>query len=230
MLFEFSKCLFHTLSADNLFFKPLGVTNLYLCLFVCVLTRLRTCAAGAVRGDVVPGGSGLGERVRRDVRQRQHKRGRGVQGAAEPGEDQVRLGPVAAAQLGPETVAAVRRRWFREPRAVVDGAHAGATRAPAEEGRLQQQQQVRRRRRQRREIETQLVFNIVKTLLNPPNSPSSPPSPPPPRSPPPPPPPLPPPPPPPSTHRPERHHRPALFYAILTHIALSPAISVRDRA
>jgi len=113
--------------------------------------------AGAVRGDVVPGGGGLGERFRGDVRQGQHKRGRSVQGAAEPGEEQVRPGPVAETQFGAQTVATVRRRTR------VDGAHAVATRAPSEESqRRRRRRRKRRRRRRRRQIKTQLVFDILK--------------------------------------------------------------------
>jgi len=115
-------------------------------------------STGAVRGDFVPGGSGLGKRFRGDVRKGQHKRGRSVQGTIEPGEDQVRSGPVIAAELGAKTVVAVRR-WFRPG---VDGAHAGATCSPAEKGeRQRRQRRWRRRWRWRREIEAQLVFDII---------------------------------------------------------------------
>lgn len=79
----------------------------------------------------MPGGSGLGERFRRDVRQGQRKRQRSVQGAAEPGEDQIRPGTVAAAKLGAKTVPAV---GWRRGTGIVDGAHAGTASASAEEG------------------------------------------------------------------------------------------------
>lgn len=107
-------------------------------------------AAGAVRGDVVPGGSGLGKRFRGDVRQRQHKRRRSFQRAAEPGEDQIRPGPVAAAELGAKAVPAVRSR--------VHGAHAGATCAPPKESQRQRQRWWRRWRK----IKTKLVFDIIR--------------------------------------------------------------------
>lgn len=107
----------------------------------------------------MPGGGGLGERFRGDVRQGQHKRRRGVQGASEPGEDEIRPGPIAAAQLGPATVVAIRRRVVGTGR--VDGAHTGATGAPPEKSRRRRRQR-RLRRRRRRQIETQLVFDIVK--------------------------------------------------------------------
>lgn len=109
----------------------------------------------------MPGGSGLGKRFRGDVRKGQHKRGRSVQGTIEPGEDQVRPGPVVEAELGAKTVVAVRRRFGPG----VDGAHAGATCAPAEKGERQRRQRRRRRqwkRRWGREIEAQLVFDIIK--------------------------------------------------------------------
>lgn len=78
----------------------------------------------------MPGRSGLGKRFRGDVRKGQHKRWRSIQGTIESGEDQVRPGPVVAAELGAKTVVAVRRRFGPG----VDGAHAGATCAPPEKG------------------------------------------------------------------------------------------------
>lgn len=109
----------------------------------------------------MPGGSGLGKRFRGDVCKGQHKRGRSVQGTIEPGEDQVRPRPVVAAELGAKTVVAVRRRFGPG----VDGAHAGATCAPAEKGERQRRQRQwwrQWRRRWRREVEAQLVFDIIK--------------------------------------------------------------------
>lgn len=85
----------------------------------------------------MPGGGGLGKRFRGDVRQGQHKRRRSVQRAVEPGEGEVRLGPVAKKEFGAKTVATVR--WRFGP--WVDGAHARAARASSKES------QRRRRRR-----------------------------------------------------------------------------------
>lgn len=129
---------------------------------ICMYVTIRWCvvlSTGAVRGDVVPGGSGLGKRLRGDVRKGQHKRGWSIQGTIEPGEDQVRPGPVVEAELGAKTVVAVRRRFGPG----VDGAHAGATCAPAEKGERQRRQRRRQwRRRWQREIEAQLVFDIIR--------------------------------------------------------------------
>lgn len=111
-----------------------------LILFICM------SRTGAVRRDVLPGGSGLGKRFRGDVRQGQHKRRGSVQGTFKPSKDEVQPRPVPAAKLGPETVVAVRRRPVGTG---VDGAHTGATRAPAEKSQ-RQQRRLRRRRRWKR--------------------------------------------------------------------------------
>lgn len=103
----------------------------------CSVDRARLMdrrVAGTVRGDVVPRGGGLGERFRGDVRQGQHQRGRGVQGAAEPGENQVRTGPVAKTEFGSATIVTVRRWRSGDPR-VDDGTYARATRTPSKESR-----------------------------------------------------------------------------------------------
>jgi len=109
----------------------------------------------------VPGGSGLGKRFCGNVCEGQHKRGRSVQGTIEPGEDQVRPGTVVAAELGAKTIVAVRRRFGPG----VDGAHAGATCSPAEKGERQRRWRRWRRRWRWWEIETQLVFDIIKIKL-----------------------------------------------------------------
>lgn len=120
----------------------------------------RSVFSGALRRDVVPGGSGLGKRFRGNVRQGQYKRERSVQGTFEPSEDQVRPRTVVAAKLGSTTISSVRRRCGSR----VNGADARATGTSAKESQRQRRQRWRWRRRwgRGRKIQTQLVLDIVK--------------------------------------------------------------------
>lgn len=108
----------------------------------------------------MPGGGGLGKWIRRDVRQGQHKRQRGVQGAFEPGENQVRPGSIPAAELSAKTILTVR--WWFWSR--VHDTYAVAARASAEKGEWKGRRRWRWRQRWQWKIETQLLFDIMSKL------------------------------------------------------------------